>query len=266
MGVLTAIKCEEIYDINDLIHIMERLRGPGGCPWDREQTHISIRRNFIEETYEAVQAIDNGDTALLKEELGDVLLQVMFHAQLGAETGDFDFADVCDGVCRKLIRRHPHVFGEKTADTSTSALKNWEEAKKAEKPREPTSNTLNGISRSLPSLMRSEEVQSKAAKSGFDYPSAEWAMRDMHSEVKELIEAIDGSDKAAVEEELGDLLFSVVNVARFAKADPEHCLAKACDKFISRFEQVEKLAAIRGVDIKTADINLLDCLWQDAKK
>jgi len=256
---------KERYGIDDLLRIMELLRSPGGCPWDKVQTHQSIRKNFIEETYEVVEAIDNQDASLLREELGDVLLQVVFHTQMERERGIFDFGDVCDGICKKLILRHPHIFSDTVADTPAEVLKNWEEIKKQEKRQTTHAQVLKSVPRVLPSLMRSEKVQHRAAKSGFDYPDVEWAMGDLRSEVEELAQAIAQKDAASVDEELGDLLFSVVNVARFVQVDPEHSLKKSCDKFISRFAHVEQIAADRGVALEGADMDLLDDLWQEAK-
>jgi len=254
------------YGMKDLLSIMELLRSPGGCPWDRVQTHESIRKNFIEETYEVVEAIDTRDTALLREELGDVLLQVVFHTQMEKEKGTFDFGDVCDGICRKLVSRHPHIFSDTAADTPDQVLRNWEEIKQREKQQNTHTQVLESVPRVLPSLMRSEKVQSRAAKAGFDYPDADWALKDLRSEVEELAEALRLRDAAATNEELGDLLFSVVNVARLVSVDAEHSLSRACDKFVSRFAGVERLAVQRGISLQAADTDLLNGLWLEAKK
>lgn len=253
------------YTVDDLLAIVKLLRAPGGCPWDREQTHESIRMNFIEETYEVAEAIDKQDTALLNEELGDVLLQVIFHTCIEEEQGRFDFDDVCDRVCKKLILRHPHIFADRKVDGVGEVLRNWDDIKKKEKQHKTFTDSLNDVPKALPALMRSEKVQARAAKSGFDYPDAEWAMKDLHSEVEELSRALEGGEADAIDEELGDLLFSVVNVSRFVSVNAEQCLGKSCDKFISRFAQVEALAAERGVDMKSADMDLLNVLWQEAK-
>lgn len=258
-------KQKKQYGMDDLLHIMELLRAPGGCPWDREQTHQSIRKNFIEETYEAVEAIDTGDTALLKEELGDVLLQVVFHTQMEHEQGRFSFDDVCDGICKKLILRHPHIFSDTLAATSAEVLRNWEDIKKQEKQHTTQTQVLSSVPRTLPALMRSEKIQHRAAKVGFDYPDAHRAFADMCSEVEELEQAMESGKQEAVFEELGDLLFSVVNVSRFVSVDAEHSLEKACDKFTARFEQVELLAGSRNIDMSKAGIDLLDILWQEVK-
>lgn len=257
---------KENYRISDLLQIMRILRGEGGCPWDREQTHQSIRRNFIEETYEVVEAIDNGDTALLLEELGDVLLQVVFHTQMEAEQGAFSFDDVCDGICKKLILRHPHIFGDVTAETPDEVLKNWDEIKKQEKGQKTQSEAVRSVPKTLPALMRGAKVQQRAAKTGFDYPDLSDALGDLESELAELKEAISGGDRAAVDEEFGDLLFSCVNVSRFLHLDAEESLTRSTEKFIRRFSEVEKLAEQNGADMKTASLDELNQLWAQAKK
>lgn len=253
------------YSIEDLLRIMRILRSPDGCPWDKQQTHQSIRKNFIEETYEVAEAIDNRDSALLMEELGDVLLQVVFHSQMESELGVFDFGDVADGVCKKLIIRHPHIFADTIAETPQEVLRNWDDIKQSQKGQKTVSETLESVPRTLPSLMRGEKVQHRAAKSGFDYPDLWRAFSDMRSEVEELDEAARQGDSGLIEEELGDLIFSVVNVARFLGIDAEAALGKACDKFISRFAGVERLADERGIDMKSAGIESLDVLWREVK-
>ncbi|WRS28238.1 nucleoside triphosphate pyrophosphohydrolase [Oscillospiraceae bacterium MB08-C2-2] len=260
-----AFMLKDSYTIEDLLAIMALLRGEGGCPWDREQTHQSIRQNFIEETYEAVEAIDSGDTALLREELGDVLLQVVFHTRMEEEQSSFDFGDVCNDICKKLIVRHPHIFGDGKADTAKEVLSNWEDIKKQTKGQTTQTEVLENVPRVLPALMRSAKVQHRAAKVGFDYPDVERAFRDMRSEVEELDQAIKEQSSAHILEELGDLLFSVVNVARFLEIDPEYALGKACDKFIHRFSVVEGLAKDRGINMPGSSIELLDTLWREAK-
>jgi tetrapyrrole methylase family protein/MazG family protein len=253
------------YGIDDLLTIMTLLRSPDGCPWDREQTHASIRKNFLEECYEAVEAIDTGDTALLREELGDVLLQVVFHAEMERERGSFDFGDVCDGICKKLILRHPHIFGDVTVRDSREVLENWDAIKKQEKQQNTHTDSLLSVPRILPALMRSEKVQGRAAKAGFCYPDISGAMEDLRSEVDELDQAIKKGATANIREELGDVLFSAANVARFAGADSEQCLTESCDKFISRFSKVEAMAKERKIDLIEADKPQLETLWQEAK-
>lgn len=211
------------YGFSDLIEIMKILRGEGGCPWDREQTHASIRKNLIEETYEAVEAIDNGDKALLKEELGDVLLQVAFHSEIEREAGSFDIDDVVDGVCHKLIERHPHVFGDTVAKTSDEVLINWDRIKQTEKKRSDT-DSLNAVPRVLPALMRTLKVQQRAAKAGMAPP-----------EPAESLKCLKAAGSPAGSEKIGDLLFAAVNIARLSNCDPEEALTAACDRFIEQF-------------------------------
>lgn len=256
---------KDTYKVEDLLEIMRLLRSPEGCPWDREQTHQSIRRNLIEETYEVCEAIDNGDTALLCEELGDVLLQVVFHAGMESERGTFDFDDVCDGICKKLIIRHPHIFSDVVADTADEVLRNWDEIKKSEKGHATQTETLKSVSRALPSLMRSEKVQARAAKTGFDYDGVQGAMADLRGEVEELSAALESGTREEIADELGDVLFSAVNVGRFAKTDCEQALSASCDKFISRFQQVESLAGERGVALSNLNMDELNDLWREAK-
>lgn len=254
------------YTFNDLVSIMKILRGEHGCPWDKEQTHASIRKNFIEETYEAVEAIDKDDPVLLQEELGDVLLQVVFHAEMERQAGRFDVSDVVNGICQKLIERHPHIFGETVAETSDQVLKNWDAIKKKEKNIGRPSEALNAVPRVLPALMRSCKVQQRAAKSGFDWPDVSGALEKTREELGELEEAVKSGDRAASAEELGDLLFSAVNVARFIKEDPEEALTASCDKFIRRFTRVETLAEKDKLDLRGAPPEKLDALWEEAKR
>ncbi len=253
------------YGFEDLVEIMKILRAPGGCPWDREQTHKSIRQNFIEETYEAIEAIDTEDRELLKEELGDVLLQVVFHSEMESEKGSFNINDVCDGVCKKLIVRHPHIFADVKADTADEVLKNWDNIKMKTKSQKTQSDAMDSVSKSLPSLMRSEKLQKKAAKVGFDWPDVNGALQKVEEETQELKNAIESQDKENMAEELGDLLFSVVNVSRFIKVDSEEALYYACDKFTKRFRKVENLAKERNINIESASLSQLDSLWDEVK-
>lgn len=253
------------YNFDDLVEIVKILRSPGGCPWDREQTHKSIRSNFIEETYEAIEAIDTEDTELLKEELGDVLLQVALHSQIESEKKSFNINDVCDGVCKKLIIRHPHVFGDVKADTTEQVLNNWNDIKMKTKSQKSQAQAMQSVSKSLPSLMRSTKIQQKAAKTGFDWDSADGALEKLFEECNELKAAILSNDEENEREELGDVLFSAVNVARMLNIDSEHALYNACDKFTDRFSKVEFLANERGIDMKTASLSELDSLWDEVK-
>ena len=252
------------YDVEDLRGIVKILRGEGGCPWDREQTHESIRRDFLEETYEVVEAIDQKSTEHLLEELGDVLLQVVFHADIEDDAGTFNLDDVADGVCKKLILRHPHVFGDVKVADSAEVLKNWDDIKRKEKNQGTVTSAMDSVARSLPALWRAEKIQKKAAKVGFDWESVDGALDKVAEEANELREAVkSGSGEA---EELGDLLFSAVNVARFMHADPEEALHGACEKFLKRFSLVEKMAQESGRQMKDMTLSQLDELWDEAKK
>lgn len=256
---------KEKYDVQDLLEIMKILRSPGGCPWDAEQDHKSIRSNLIEESYEVLEAIDNQDTDGLKEELGDILMQVVFHARMEEEKGNFDFGDVADGVCKKLIYRHPHVFGNVKAENTSEVLRNWDALKRVEKAQKGQTDSMRSIAKGLPALIRAAKVQQKAARVGFDWEKIDGALDKVEEELAEVRKAMDENDAAACGEELGDLLFSVVNVSRFLNVDAEQSLNAACEKFISRFALVEELAAQQGIDMQNAGLSVLDQLWEEAK-
>ncbi len=255
---------KDSYGVQDLVEIVKILRAPGGCPWDAEQTHESIRRNFLEEAYEAVEAIDEGSPEHLREELGDVLLQVALHARMEDEAGRFDMDGVADGICKKLIYRHPHVFGDVAVSGTGEVLQNWEALKRTEKGQATHTDSLDAVARSLPALWRAEKVQKKAAKAGFDWPDASGAMDKLSEELAELKQAV--AEDSNVAEELGDLLFSCVNVARFVKCDPEEVLQQATEKFISRFRLVEQAAARAEKSMEDMDLEELDKLWENAKR
>ncbi len=253
------------YDINDLLKIMELLRSPGGCPWDAEQTHESIRNSLIEETYEVIEAINKKDKELLQEELGDVLLQVVFHAQMEKEKESFDFSDVCDGVCKKLVERHPHVFGSVSVESTDDVLKNWDDIKRKSKGQKTQGSAMEKIPKEMPALMRGEKIQSKARKAGFDWDEIDGAFEALESEIKELKEAMKSGHRKDIENEMGDVLFSCVNVSRFLKVDPELALTASNEKFITRFLEVERLANEQGINMKEKSIEELDELWKQAK-
>ncbi len=259
-------KFKNRYDVNDLIDIVEILRSPGGCPWDREQDHKSIRRDFLEETYEVIEAINKDDKDLLLEELGDVLLQVVFHTQIEREQGTFELSDVADGICKKMIERHPHVFGDVNAETSEQVLENWDVIKKRTKQQKTQTESMLSIPREFPALMRADKVQKKASKVGFDWDSVDGAFDKVSEELDELKSAYSEGNQNNIREELGDLLFSVVNVSRFVKVDSEEALTNSTDKFIDRFSKVEKMANEQGMDMKNTDLSELDKLWDLAKK
>ena len=251
-------------DVYDLENIVDLLRRPGGCPWDREQTHESIRRNFIEEAYEAVEAIDEKSPAHLQEELGDVLLQVVFHAQMEREQGGFSLDDVADGVCKKLLRRHPHVFGDVRVADSAPVLTNWDAIKRVEKDQKTVTDSLNAVARSLPALWRAEKVQKKAAKAGFDWPDISGALDKLEEELAELRQALQSGE--GVEDELGDVLFSAVNAARFAGVDPEQALTGSTDKFIRRFSGLEQAALAAGRKLEDMTLDEMEDLYQNEKE
>lgn len=249
------------YNMADLLEIVRMLRAPGGCPWDAEQTHESIRNNLIEETYEVADAIDRKDRELLREELGDLLLQVVMHTQMETELGGFDFDDVCDVICQKLIYRHPHVFGQAAMGSSDEVLQNWEALKNAEKGRETVAQRLDSVPPSLPALMRAGKVQKRAAAFGFAYASVQDALSDLRSELEELERAVQCGQ--GVREEMGDVLFSAVNVSRFVRIDAEEALTASTDKFSRRVKAVERMAD--GEDLAGMDALRLDVLWKRAK-
>lgn len=253
------------YTVDDLIEIMRILRSDQGCPWDREQTHASIRMNFIEETYEACEAIDNGDLALLREELGDVLAQVVFHAQIEEELGHFDIDDVADGVCKKFIERHPHIFGDVSVKDSAEVLSNWDDIKRSQKGHTTHTQAMDSVARSLPALMRAEKLQAKARKAGFDWPSVAGAIDKVVEELDELKSAMGEQDAAHIEDEAGDLLFAVVNVARFLKVNPELALDRANEKFLRRFAKMEELATKDGKTMADQPLSVLDEYWEQVK-
>ncbi len=252
------------YDVYDLVKLIRILRAPGGCPWDAEQTHESIRRNFVEEVYEVVEAIDEQDSEHLREELGDVLTQVVFHAELEREAGRFELDDVADMVVRKLIYRHPHVFGDTKVSGTGEVLTNWDALKKTEKHQETAADTLRGVAKSLPALWRAEKVQKKAAKVGFDWPDAGGAMDKLGEELGELREAVASGEGAF--EELGDILFSAVNTARHLGIDPEEALTASTEKFIRRFDGLESEAARRGLKLEEMSLGEMDKLYEEQKR
>ncbi len=245
--------------------IMHRLRAPGGCPWDAEQTHASLVPNLIEEAYETVDTIQRGDHNHLKEELGDLLLQVIFHSELAEEAGRFNLDDVARGISDKLVRRHPHVFAKSEAATSDAVLTQWDEIKRAEKGDE-AQPYLHGVGKGLPALLRAAKLQKKAAKVGFDWPDETGVLAKLREEFDELETAMADHVDAAVTEELGDLLFSVVNLARFRKTDPEVLMAAANAKFEERFSAMERDLKQHGLDLASATPDRMEESWQTVKR
>lgn len=248
-----------------LLDIMEKLRSPEGCPWDREQTHQSLKRNLLEETYEVLEAIDTNDPAILVDELGDVLLQVVFHAQIGKESGTFTMEDVINAVSDKLVRRHPHVFADVQVDSVSDVLENWDAIKKTEKASENRTSLLDGVPKEFPALMRAEKIQKKAAKVGFEWDDIHGAIDKFHEELGEFRDAIQENDPEHLTEELGDLLFALVNIARYVKVDPELALQQSTAKFVQRFHYIEKQAEHSNRNLEDMSLEEMDKLWNEAK-
>lgn len=253
-------------DFNDLVSIIDKLRGEDGCPWDREQTHESLKNQLIEECYEVVDAINNEDIDGIIEELGDVLLHIVFNASIGNDDGYFNLTDVIESICNKMISRHPHVFKNKEELTSEEVLNNWDEIKTKEKKFNTVTEELKAIAKSLPSLIRADKVQKKAAKVGFDWDGVEDAALKVEEELKEVLEVYKSDNKEKIVEEVGDLLFSCVNVARFLKVNEEEALSKTTEKFIKRFSFIEEFALSKGKKLIEMDLEEMDNLWNEAKK
>ncbi len=252
------------YGYYDLVAVMQRLRAPGGCPWDREQTHESLKADLIEECYELNDAIDEQDDAHIVEELGDVLMDVVFHSVIADEQGRFNENDVADGIVKKMIYRHPHVFGSEKAESSADVLKRWDELKQKEKNQKTQKEVLCAVPKRFPALMRSAKVQKRAGKVGFDWSNANEALPKVYEELEELKAAMNGSGNLS--EEAGDLLFAAVNVIRLLGLDPEQLLHDASDKFISRFGRMEELAKADGFELSELSLAEQDVYWEKAKK
>ena len=252
------------YGYEDLLEIIRLLRSEDGCPWDKAQTHQSIRRGLLEEAYEAAEAIDNDDPVLLKEELGDVLMQVVFHADIESDAGRFTIDDVCNGVVKKLLFRHPHVFGSECEDSPESVPVSWDKLKRQEKGQKTVADSMDSVARSLPGLWRAEKLQNKAASAGFEWPDVQGALDKLEEEVGELRRAVEeGGD---VPEELGDVLFAAVKVGRFCACDPEDAVNGTCEKFIRRFRAVENGAAAQGREVSQLSLEEMTALWNEAKR
>jgi MazG family protein len=251
-------------DVLRLREIVARLRAPDGCPWDREQTHESLRASLIEECYEAVEAIEKSDDANLREELGDLLLHVVMHAHMAGERQAFRFEEVVEGICEKLIRRHPHVFGDGAAGDTQEVLRQWEQIKRAEKG--DRASIMDGLPTSLPGLLRAQNAQKKAARVGFDWDDATGVLAKLEEEIAELKEAIASGDARHTEEELGDLFFSMVNLARKLHIDGETALAGSTRKFIRRFREVESAITAGGGRIEDSTPEEMNLLWDEAKR
>ena len=262
MKNMLSFVSQERYTLEDFVLLISFLRSEDGCPWDRVQTHESIRRNFLEETYEACEAMDEGSIPHMREELGDVLMQVLFHTDIERCAGHFDINDVADAACKKLIARHPHVFG---TPEQRSQPQDWETEKRRERGQTTVTETMEGVSRALPALWRSDKIQAKAARAGFEWPDLECAYRKLPEELSELREAMDSGDKAAVEEEMGDLLFAAAKLCRFLELDPERTLHRACDKFIRRFSAVEQAVLRTGAAMEETTTEEMIRIYNAAK-
>jgi tetrapyrrole methylase family protein/MazG family protein len=249
-----------------LVHLMATLRGPEGCPWDRKQTADSLKPFLIEETYEVVDALEEGNPDKIKEELGDLLFQIIFHARIAEEQGRFAIRDVISANLEKMIRRHPHVFGEEKLTTDKEVLANWEEIKKKEKGYEQRKSILEGVPRSMPALIRAHRLQERAARVGFDWSKIDEALPKLDEEIAEFKESLKSEDTDRIEEELGDIFFMLVNLSRFLDVDPEEALRKTISKFIRRFRYIEESAAEAGKSLSDMTLDEMEKLWQESKQ
>jgi MazG family protein len=262
---------DQKHTIEDLIEIMARLRAENGCPWDREQTLASLKTYLIEETYEVIEAIDNKSVAEHREELGDVLFQIVFQTQITKENNWFDLSDVIDGVARKIKRRHPHVFGDEKVSTCKEVVDTWERVKKQEKQKASNNkktSVLDGVPQALPALLATHKLSERAARIGFDWENSRQVLEKLNEELGELKEAIEESNHQPSKEiawELGDCLFAIANLARHFNFSAEELLVKANKRFNQRFREVEKLAAAKDIPLASSDIETLESLWQEAK-
>ncbi|QQS07259.1 MAG: nucleoside triphosphate pyrophosphohydrolase [Fibrobacterota bacterium] len=254
------------YGFEDLRAIMARLRAPDGCPWDKEQTHESIKEYFLEEVYEFLEAVEEGSVPHMREELGDLLLQVVFHAQMASEQDHYDIDDVIHELSDKLVRRHPHVFGEMAVADADEVVVNWEAIKNAEKGKEARKSRLDGIPVNYPALMKAKKLQVRAAKDGFDWPDAAPIWEKLSEEIAEVKEAISENDSDHLEDEVGDLFFVAVNLARKLGVDPEIALQRANRKFESRYRGMERLVEERGQKLSDLDLAAQDVLWGEVKR
>lgn len=251
----------------DLVQVMEALRGPNGCPWDKEQTHESIKSCCVEETYELMDAIDDGDPEKIKEELGDLLFQVIFHSKMASEKNQFDVSDVIDHVTRKLTRRHPHVFEkDKQLGTAEEVLTQWEKIKRGEKGNIDRKSVVDGIPKGLPALQKAHKIQKKVSKVGFDWPHVDQVLAKVDEELAEVRDALKKGEVEAVSEEIGDLLFSVANLSRFLGLEAENVLHKTVQKFSGRFRKVEKEIEGQGRKLEDCSLEEMDQIWERAKK
>jgi len=258
-GMLQDLNSEEMF--KRLIKVMERLRKD--CPWDREQTRESIKPFLLEETYEVLEAIDEGEPEKIKEELGDLLFQIIFQCQIAKERGEFTIDDVIEHIANKMVSRHPHVFGDANFRTAEEVLRQWEERKKEEGKQKES--LLEGIPKELPALIRAQKVQSRASKVGFDWKDIKEVIEKLNEELMEFREALEKNDKTEIEDELGDIFFSLVNISRFVGVNPEDALRKTISKFIARFRYIETKSKEKGKDLTEMTLEEMDRLWEEAK-
>ena len=263
---MEKFEIKDRYTLEDYRALIHFLRSPEGCPWDRVQTHESIRRNVIEEAYETAHAIDSGDVDNLREELGDLMMQVLLHADMEAEKGAFDLDDVADGACKKLVFRHPHVFGGADAADPDGALRSWDAQKRAEKGQKTVTEAMVSVPENLPALWRAEKIQKKAAGVGFEWPDPSWTLMKLREETEELAAGMAAGDRENIAEELGDVLFCAVDAARMLGVDPEAALHAACDKFTRRFAFVEEKVAEVGNDFRDLSLSEMESYYQEARK
>ena len=252
-------------DFNDLVALMARLRGPDGCPWDRKQNAESLKPFLVEECYEVVDAIEEGAPDKIRDELGDLLFQIIFHARLAEEQDRFTINDVIRAIIEKMTRRHPHVFGDATLGTDKEVIANWEKIKKQEKGHSERKSILDGIPRHLPSLLRAHSLQKRAARVGFDWSRIEEALPKLDEEMAEFKESLKKEDAEGIEEELGDIFFMLVNISRFLGINPEEALRKTISKFIYRFRYIEENAANAGKSLNDMTLDEMEHLWQESK-
>jgi len=249
---------------NRLIKIMETLRGQYGCPWDKEQSRDSLKPFLIEELYELLEAIDEGKPEKIREELGDLLFQIIFHSQISKELGQFDINDVINGIAEKMIRRHPHVFGNKDLKTSKEVIASWEEHKRKEG--KDYESAISGVPKALPALLRAHELQKKATRVGFDWENIEDVFKKLNEEIKEFKEAIKKKDQKEIESEIGDIFFVLVRISNFVNVNPEDALRKTISKFIQRFRYIERKALEMGKNLPDMTLKEMEAFWQEAKK
>lgn len=267
MGSHKAMKYNKNHQgLEGLLEIMRKLRSPEGCPWDREQTKDSLKPYVVEEAYEVLEAIEDGSPDKLKEELGDLLLQAVFLSQLADEAGEFNMQDVIDGISEKLVRRHPHVFGGEKKETAQEVIKSWASIKVEEKKGKGPSSVLEGVPRQMPALMRAHRITEKASRVGFDWSSIDEVFKKLEEELQEFEDAVSEKERGRMEDELGDVIFALVNIARFLEVNPEEALKKTVSRFVNRFMYIEEALDSRGVDIRDAGLEEMEKLWIEAKE